>query len=269
MLPLIDAVTQEQVLRALDNGEIRLFYQPLYNFKTKQFETVEALLRWQHPVYGLLLPETFLLQLDAIGMSVILGDWVLKHACEQFEWWLKNGIRLKRVAINLHERQLHEPHFVDQVLSVLNTYHLQAHQLELEITENTRIRDDDVHLIESIRQLKALGVHIALDDFGIGYSSLNQLSHIPVDRIKIDKSYILNIKSQSGDASIVQGFIDLAKRYHLEVVVEGVETYPQLVLLLLNEGLTAQGHYFSLAIPAKDASEFLRYYQEHPFPLIG
>lgn len=269
MLPLIDAVTQEQVLRALDNGEIRLYYQPLYNFKTKQFETVEALLRWQHPTYGLLLPETFLMQLDAIGMSVIVGDWVLKHACEQFKAWVKKGVSLKRVAVNLNERQLREGDFVERVASFLKNNKMHGHQLELEITENIQIRETDVDIIDALTRLKAMGVHIALDDFGIGNSSINHIKHIPVDRIKIDKSYILNIKSQSGDASIVQGFIDLAKRYHLEVVVEGVETYPQLVLLLLNEGLTAQGHYFSLAIPAKDAGDFLRYYQQHPFPLIG
>lgn len=260
MYPLIDSLTKEQALSALHKGELRLYYQPLYNFRTKQFEAVEALLRWQHPVYGLLLPDVFLPRLDAVGMSVALGTWVLNQACEQWHAWVESGVTLERIAVNLHRQQLKEAGFVEQVVAILKDKGVAAHQLEFEISEDIPIHENDQTLIESVKQLKRLGVRITLDDFGKGYSNTIHLKYIPVDSIKIDKSYVV-----AGDIGIVQGFINLAKDYHLDVVVEGVESYQQLVVLFLNEGLVAQGYYFSQAISAEDASDFLRYYQQHPF----
>jgi EAL domain-containing protein (putative c-di-GMP-specific phosphodiesterase class I) len=263
MCPSIDSVTKEQVLTALANGELRLYYQPLYNFRTKQFEAVEALLRWQHPKEGLLLPEVFLPHLDAIGVSLILGSWVLNQACEQFHAWVESGVNIDRVAVNLHRQQWYEKDFVDQVTMILKAKGMAAHQLELEITEDIPIHQNDQCLIETIKRLRSLGVRIALDDFGRGYSNATHLQYIHVDHIKIDKAYVAH------DALIVENFIKLAEHYHLGVVIEGVESYQQLMALLSNEGLIAQGHYFSEAVSAEDAGEFLRYYQQHPFPLVG
>lgn len=263
MCPFLQSITKAQVLTALDNGELRLYYQPLYHFRTKQFEAVEALLRWQHPKEGLLLPEEFLPQLDAIGMSVPLGSWVLNQACEQFHAWVESGVKIDRVAVNVHKQQWYEKDFVGQVVTILKTKGMAAHQLELEITEDIPIHENDQALIETIKRLRGLGVRIALDDFGRGYSNANHLKHIPVDHIKIDKAYVAH------DALIVENFIKLAERYRAGVVIEGVESYEQLMALLSNEGLIAQGHYFSEAVSAKEAGDFLRYYQQHPFPLVG
>lgn len=262
-------LTRAEVLNAVKNHELRLYYQPLYDFRTKRFVSVEALVRWEHPVHGLILPDTFLPMVEKFGVGVKLGDWVLKSACHQFQAWKSVGIQLDRIAVNVTGRQLHQKTFVDDVMSILTYNHMKPYELEFELTEEIIIHDGDDRIAQVVRRLKNLGVHIALDDFGTGYSSISYLRKIPIDRIKIDRSYIKNMLLRSSDEAIVQAIIALAKGMSLRVVAEGVESYPQLILLLMHEGLEAQGYYFSKAISAEEAETFLKHYQEHPFPLIS
>lgn len=261
------APTRAEALGAIKNQQLRLYYQPLYASECRRFTSVEALVRWEHPVHGLLAPFDFLLAMKKLGLETKLGDWVLKTACHQLYEWKMAGLKLDRIAVNVTSRQLCQKDFVDCLMTLLDDSGVKPHELELELTEESLIHDRDQQLLHLIHRLRNLGVHVTLDDFGTGYSSISNLRHIPIDRIKIDKTYIKNMLKNPTDAIIVQAMITLARGLSLRIVAEGVESYPQLVLLLMHEGLELQGYYFSKPLSPEKAKEFLIYYQNHPFPL--
>lgn len=253
------------LLKALKNQELTLHYQPQFNLGTSQFEGVEALIRWQHPTEGILQPAQFVHLAEELGLIVRIGEWVIRTACHQIKAWHDRGLPTIRVAVNVSGRQFRHKDFVDFILKTLKEVDLKPHYLELEITENIIINDDEKRIIKSIHRLKKLGIQIALDDFGTGYSSISYLKKIPIDRIKIDKTFIENINTNNDDAAIVRAIIALANSLNLQVVAEGVESLKQLKMLLSQDCKEVQGFYFSEPLCALEVEKFLNFYQDNPF----
>lgn len=262
-------ITKHLLKQAIQHHELVLYYQPLFNLASGRFEGVEALIRWNHPTYGLLLPEHFIPKAAEWGLMDGVGTWVLETACAQLQAWRAAGLPLARVAVNVHAQQLHDPELLNELPRLLSKHQLTPDSIELELTEDIIIHDTDKHLISTIHALKNLGVSIALDDFGTGYSSINYLRQLPIDRIKIDRSYVANMLNNTSDTAIIQAMVTLAKSLNLKVVIEGVESYPQLAMLLTHLGLEVQGFYFAKPMKADEAATFLRYYQDHSFPTVG
>lgn len=253
-----------ELLNALKNNEFVLYYQPQFNLATSKVEGVEALIRWQHPKKGLLLPNEFIELAEESGLIIRIGEWAIKSACLQNKIWQDKGLPQIRMSVNVSGRQFRNKNFVEFIINTLNEINLKPKFLELEILENI-ILHDNRQVIESIRRLKKLGVQIALDDFGTGYSSISHLKKIPIDRIKIDETYIRNINKNSDDAAIVKAIIALASSLNLQVLAEGVESLKQLKLLLAQECNEVQGFYFSEPLPAEETEKFLKLYQDKPF----
>lgn len=268
-LPPATMITKHGLIQAIQHHELVLYYQPLFNLASGRFEGVEALIRWNHPSYGLLLPEHFISKAAEWGLMDGVGTWVLETACAQLQAWRAAGLPLARVAVNVHAQQLHDPELLTDLPRLLSQHQLSPDSIELELTEDIIIHDTDKHLIGTIQALKALGVSIALDDFGTGYSSINYLRQLPIDRIKIDRSYVANMLNNTSDTAIIQAMVTLAKSLNLKVVIEGVESYPQLAMLLTHLGLEVQGFYFAKPMKPDEAATFLRYYQNHSFPTVG
>lgn len=256
---------KKELLAGLKNLEFVLYYQPQFNLATTKFEGVEALIRWRHPKRGLLLPTEFIPLAEESGMIIRIGEWAIKAACLQNKMWQDKGLPQIRVAVNVSGRQFRHKDFVEFIINMLHEINLKPKYLELEITENIIIHDDDHKVIHAINRLKKLGVQIALDDFGTGYSSISHLKKIPIDRIKIDKTYIKNININSDDAAIVRAIIALATSLNLQVLAEGVESLKQLKMLLSQECKEVQGFYFSEPLSAEETEKFLKFYQDKPF----
>lgn len=253
-----------EILNALKKNEFVLYYQPQFNLATTKFEGVEALIRWRHPHRGLLLPSEFIKLVEGNDLIVRIGEWTIRTACKQNKMWQDKGLPQIRVAVNVSGRQFKHRNFVEFIINTLQEINLDPQHLELELTENL-ILHDDRHVIESIKRLKKLGVQIALDDFGTGYSSISHLKKIPIDRIKIDQTFIKHINVNRDDAAIVKAIIAIAASLNLQVLAEGVESLRQLKLLLSQECKEAQGFYFSEAMPPEEVEEFLKFYQNKPF----
>jgi diguanylate cyclase (GGDEF)-like protein len=206
---------------AIHNEELQLFYQPQLDVRSGTIKSVEALARWIHPEHGFIPPDTFIEIAEQTGLIQSLTDWVLRTAIEQCSRWLKMGIHLT-VSVNLSARNLHDETLATQVSNLLNYWSIEPAQLCLEITETSMMTDPE-HAKKLLNDLDNLGVRISIDDFGTGYSSLAYLKQLPVDELKVDKSFVLNMSNDESDASIVRATISLAHDLGLEVVAEGVE----------------------------------------------
>lgn len=238
--------------RALNSDELKLFYQPLVDPLTRKVTCFEALLRWFHPKRGLILPSEFIPLAEETGIIVPLGDWVLRAACAEALKWPSDI----RVAVNLSPIQFRNNNLAQSILSALAESGLPAHRLELEITESVLLQED-ASTLALLHQLRELGSRIALDDFGMGYSSLSYLRHFPFDKIKIDRSFIHGLAKGNDAMAIVRVMIQLARVLKISVVAEGVETVAELKFVL-EEGCTeVQGYYFGAAQPADRVSEML------------
>jgi len=233
---------------ALEREEFVLYYQPQIDTATGMITAVEALLRWQHPQLGLVQPLEFINILEETGLIVPVGEWVIKTACRQHITWLREGVGPLRIAVNLSARQFNEIELVQQIDTVLRDTGMQAHYLELEITENTLIQQTG-RTMQTITELHALGVQLAIDDFGTGYSSLSYLRKIPIHTLKIDRSFVRDIINDPDDAAIVQLILDMAHSLKLNVVAEGVENNAQQVFLTERQCHSLQGYHFSQPLP--------------------
>lgn len=228
--------------RALGEGEFRLLYQPQVDVSSMEIVGVEALLRWEHPDRGLIPPAEFIPIAEESGLITPIGDWVLKQACAQFRSWHRAGIthRLRHLAINVSPRQFQHPAFVDTLTRHLQTIDIPPGRLELELTENVLIADMD-EALDKIKALRALGIRLAIDDFGTGYSSLAYLKRLPLDRLKIDRSFIRGIPQDPSDVAIVDATLAMAFHLGVEVIAEGVENRAQVDFLLSKRCTLCQG----------------------------
>ena len=243
--------------RALAHDEFVLHFQPKVSCTTGRIYGVEALLRWQHPARGLVPPAEFISVLEETGLIAPVGEWVLREACAKAVQWQRERLPQVVVSVNVSGVQLASAGFFEQVKATLDATGLEPRFLDLELTESLLMRDAE-QAIATLDRLKGIGVHISVDDFGTGYSSLSYLKRIPLDWVKVDRSFVQDITADPNDASITRAVITMAHNLQLKVVAEGVETEGQLGLLIANKCDAIQGYYFSKPLPADELVELLR-----------
>ncbi|MES2899587.1 MAG: EAL domain-containing protein [Pseudomonadota bacterium] len=242
---------ESDLRRALDNQELDVYYQPQALVDSQRIIGMEALVRWQHPVRGIVPPNEFIALAEETGLINPLGEFVLRRACAQLRAWIDQGLPPLRVAVNLSVRQLLQKNFAQIVEQILAETGLPAALLELEITESTLMEQAE-DTLQALHRLRSLGLRLSIDDFGTGYSSLSYLKRFPVDIIKIDRSFVRDVPHDADDAAIIAGIIALAHSLRLEVVAEGVETEAQLHYLRSLHCDMLQGFYLSPAVPADE-----------------
>jgi EAL domain-containing protein (putative c-di-GMP-specific phosphodiesterase class I) len=244
-----------QLRYALGRQELLLHYQPKVNLKTGAITSVEALIRWQHPERGLLLPGQFLTIAEDTGMIVAIGQWVLREACRQTREWLDAGLLAVPVAVNISSLEFRSEQFLEGVQVALKNTCLDPRYLELELTE-TVLMQHAGSSANALGQLKAIGVRLAVDDFGTGYSSLSYLTRFPVDALKLDQSFVRDITS-TDDAIVIRAVISMGKSLKHTVIAEGVETPEQLAFLQAHGCEEGQGYYFSRPVVAQQFAKLL------------
>ncbi len=252
----LESIKLENALyKALDRNELDIYYQPQIDSRTNSIIGVEALLRWIHPTEGMISPADFIPIAEDTGLIVPIGEWVLENACKQLKKWHEEGNHALSVSVNLSSRQFEENDLVEVVQRILIDVNLAPEFLHLELTENQIIKNKDL-TVEMMEQLKEIGVKIAIDDFGTGYSSLGYLKNFPIDALKIDKSFIQDIREDDdSNSAITNTIITLAQNLKLNVIAEGVETKEQLDFLLSKDCYLMQGYYFSVPLKAEALKE--------------
>lgn len=243
--------------KAMDDGDFELHYQTQVDTRSGRVVGIEALLRWKHPERGYIPPDEFIPIAEDSGQIVPIGYWVLDTACSHLKQLVDSGMRGPSMAVNISSIQFQRRNFVDIVKTTLEKYSLDPRKLELELTESVLL-DNVESAISTLCELKKLGVKIAIDDFGTGFSSLSYLKQLPIDKVKIDRSFVREIISNENDAAIAQGIISMAHHLKLKVIAEGVETEAQLAFLKRNHCDECQGFYFSKPIPFEALSARLR-----------
>ncbi len=244
---------------AVENGEIFLVFQPKVNVASGDIVGAEALVRWLHPEFGLISPVNFIPLAEDTGMIVSIGEWVLRESCRAAQEWRELGYDDFRIAVNVSIRQLHELDFIAIVQKALDDSGLPADSLIVELTENMIMENAETNIVK-LQQLKNLGVKISIDDFGTGYSSLSYLQRFPLDQLKIDRSFIKEIKGVTDRMPIVKAVISLAHDLGLNVVAEGIETHHQLAHIKALRCEEYQGYYCSKPVPDV---EFIQLLNEH------
>lgn len=253
--------------RAQLNNEFELYYQAKMNCHDGSLAGFEALLRWNHPALGMLEPAGFLDLLEETGMIIPVGAWVLRQACRHVQQWHEAGFGTPTLSVNISLRQFHSPQLCELIQEILKESSLPPAALELDLTESVLMADTE-KTIDTLRQLKAIGVRIAIDDFGTGYSSLSFLKRFALDAVKVDRAFVQDITADPGDVSITRAVITMAHSLKLQVIAEGVETEGQLTLLIANHCDQFQGFFFSPALPAAAAEQLLREGKRLP-PVAG
>ncbi|PZM13939.1 EAL and GGDEF domain-containing protein [Rhizobium tubonense] len=248
---------QDAMRDGIGRSEFYLVYQPQVDIQSGRIFAVEALVRWKHPVRGVISPNEFITLAEETGLIVPLGDWVLNEACRQNKAWQDAGLPPVSVCVNVSARQFQDKKWTSHVTSALEESGLDARYLELELTESLVMRDVDQAIV-TMKELQALGVHFAIDDFGTGYSSLSALKSLPVSRLKIDQSFVLNLATDEDDRTIAAVVISLGQRLNLKVIAEGVETNEQLGFLRDSHCDEFQGYLFSRPVEAAAIAALLQ-----------
>jgi diguanylate cyclase (GGDEF)-like protein len=261
--PEVNAQLQERLALenelhgAVERNEMVVYYQPLIDLHSRQITAMEALVRWQHPTRGLVSPAKFIPIAEANGSIVPIGEWVLRTACAQTRAWQLAGLPPIRISVNLSARQFEQPNLVEVVSQILEETGLTASYLELEVTESF-LMGDVQRSVNTLEQLRELGILLALDDFGTGYSSLNYLKRFPVTMLKIDRSFVQDVTSNPDSAAVTDAIIALAKSLRLNITAEGIETQEQLDYLQKRGCEEGQGFYFSRPVPADVIAQMLK-----------
>ncbi len=248
---------ESSIRRALDREEFVVHYQPLVELATGTLVSFEALVRWEHPELGLVSPAEFVPLAEETGLIKQLGRWVLREACSRARRWQTLAGRPVRVAVNLSGKQFSDRDLVGHIAGVLEDAALAPSQLELEITENTVMHNTDTS-IAMLLELKRLGIHLSVDDFGTGYSSLSYLKRLPLDTLKIDRSFVGHVPGDADDTAIVQAIVAMAHSLRLGVVAEGVETATQVEFLREVGCDLVQGYFLGRPMPGADADAIVR-----------
>lgn len=255
-LPEMNAQLQERLALenalhgALERGEFLVYYQPIIHLQSGKIEALEALIRWNHPNWGLVSPAKFIPLAEANGLIISIGEWVLRTACSQSHSWQTSGFTPLRISVNLSARQFEQDNLDEIVSQILKETELSPSHLELEVTESF-LMGDIQRSVRTLEQLRELGVSVALDDFGTGYSSLNYLNRFPVNMLKIDRSFVQDVTSNPDSAAIADAIIALAQSLNLSITAEGIETQEQLNYLQSKGCDEGQGFYFSRPVPAE------------------
>lgn len=247
---------EKDLRRALKNDELYLAYQPQIEMESGRIIGLEALLRWRHPQLGLIPPQQFIPVAESSGLIHSIGDWVMNAACSQIAEWEKRGMNGFRVAVNLSARQFRHNHLAQSIRNTLTEKNIDPTLLEIELTESAMMDDTD-QANHIMHQLKDMGIHIAVDDFGMGYSSLNYLKRFPIDSLKIDSNFIREVASSEDDAAIASAIITMGHSMQLKVIAEGVETEEQMGFLKARDCDAVQGFYMSYPLPAEKITTIL------------
>lgn len=251
---MIESIWYERELRtAIEEEQFELYYQPKVSLKKQATTGFEALIRWHHPERGIISPAQFIPVAEDMGLIIPIGQWVIKEAIKQLAAWHGNGHKEITMSINLSPLQFKDSQLLTILMETIDHYGVQPQMIELEITETAALQDVD-HAIYLLQTLRDLGFRIALDDFGTGYSSLNYLSVLPIDTLKIDKTFIADAMTIKANERIIKTVIQLAHAYDMEVVAEGVETLSQLTFLSNEQCDIIQGYYIAKPLPAHEAS---------------
>ena len=243
--------------RAIEHGELDLYYQPLVDAKSGALIGMEALVRWHHHDLGLVLPGQFIPLAEETGLIVQIGEWVLRTACTQAQAWCKQGYGPLRMSVNLSARQFCQSDFAGSVRKIFADTGFDPHCLELEVTESMLMHNIEDNII-TLNELKAMGISIAVDDVGTGYSSLSYLKRLPIDTLKIDRSFVGEMTENRNDAAIVEAIISMAQSLSLKVIAEGVENSEQRDFLASQQCDEMQGYLFSYPLPASQFAELLK-----------
>jgi diguanylate cyclase (GGDEF)-like protein/PAS domain S-box-containing protein len=263
----VSRLTLEQSLRrALERNEFLVYYQPQVSLATSEISGMEALVRWQHPDGMVIEPSGFIPLAEYTGLIVPIGEWVLYEACRQTREWVDAGFNYLRIGVNLSARQFHQRDFVGKVQRTLEQTGLNARQLELEITESMAMQTTDWTLA-MLKKLKDLGLTIAMDDFGTGQSSLSYLKRFPIDTVKIDRSFIVDLETNENDSPIVTTLLMLCNNLRLRTIAEGVETAAQCDILRRHACSEMQGYYYSRPVPADQFQTLLSTGRRTALPL--
>lgn len=247
---IMQRVALESSLRqGLEKQEFFLHYQPLWDLRSSRMTGVEVLLRWQSSDYGLMQPSTFISLLEDSGLINSVGEWVLRTACLQMREWTDLEHRDLKMAVNISGKQMKHPRFLEMIISIIQETGIDPTNLELEFTESV-IMENVENTVETFRKLKEMGIQLSIDDFGTGYSSLNYLKHFPVDRIKIDRSFVADVYHNQSDAAIIEAIVSMAQSLSLRVVAEGVENSDQLHSLTRLGCDEVQGFYLAMPMHA-------------------
>lgn len=242
---------------ALPRNQLFLVYQPQISYRENRVVGVEALIRWQHPEHGLVPPDQFIPLAEQNGSIITIGEWVLDQACRQLREWHDQGFTDLRMAVNLSTVQLHHTELPRVVNNLMQIYRLPPRSLELEVTE-TGLMEDITTAAQHLLSLRRSGALIAIDDFGTGYSSLSYLKSLPLDKIKIDKSFVQDLIDDDDDATIVRAIIQLGKSLGMQVIAEGVETTEQEAYIISEGCHEGQGYLYSKPLPARELLAYLR-----------
>jgi diguanylate cyclase (GGDEF)-like protein len=248
---------ESSLRRALEREEFLLHYQPKVNLNTGKITSVEALIRWQHPGRGLVSPAQFVPIAEDSGLILPIGRWVLREACRQARTWQDTGLPPVPMAVNVSAAEFRQIDFVESVRTILQETGLESRYLELELTESV-LMDDAKFTASVLGKLRDMGIHLAVDDFGTGYSSLSYLREFPIDILKIDRSFVNQITSDSGDSTIVNAIVSMGKSLKHLVVAEGIETNEQRAYLQARHCEEGQGYLFSRPLPAAQFADLLQ-----------
>ena len=250
-------MTKSKLKRAFERDELLVHYQPKYNLETGEVFGAEALVRWELPERGLILPADFIPIAEETNLIIEIGEWVLDKVCEDFRQWQMSVSSPGRVSVNLSLKQLRQKNFIDRISMIMRSHEVSPTSLELEITETTLMENPE-RTIKMLDQLYGLGLHLAIDDFGTGYSSLSALQQFPISTLKIDKSFVRDVVANPDDATIVDTIIQMGKNMRMDVVAEGVETEAQLVFLQKLGCTYVQGLLFGDPMSSDNYLELLR-----------
>ncbi|MBU1978037.1 MAG: EAL domain-containing protein, partial [Gammaproteobacteria bacterium] len=254
----MERLSMENNLRhALERNELILHYQPQVDLYSGRIIGMEALVRWQHPEIGLIAPGNFIPLAEETGLIIPIGEWVLRTACARLQAWIDEGFPKVRMAVNLSSRQFNQKDLAEVVARALQDTGLDPNCLELELTESLIMQDAEAAIVV-LHKIKALGVQFSIDDFGTGYSSLSYLKRFPIDRIKIDQSFVRNITTDPEDAAVSQAIISLSHSLNMKTVAEGVETFEQQEFLRSRQCDEIQGFYFSRPVPEQEMEQLLK-----------
>jgi diguanylate cyclase (GGDEF)-like protein len=248
---------ESRLRKAIENEEFFLRYQPQVDLDGGRISGMEALIRWNDPKRGEVPPDEFIPVAEELGLIVPIGEWVFRTACRQLKRWEQDGVAPASVSINISPRQFMSRKLVPTLLGIVKETGADPRRIELEITETMIMRNLE-QSIETLAELRAAGMQVAVDDFGVGYSSLNQLTRLPASSMKIDRSFINNVVGGTADGTITEAIIAMAKRLKLRVIAEGVENRAQLDFLRANNCEAFQGYFFSRPITALEATAMLR-----------
>ena len=241
---------------AIERNELFLAYQPVIDMLSGSITGMEVLLRWNHPALGLVSPIKFIPLAEESGLILTIGDWVLKTACEQLQQWLKQGYEVPRLAINLSAKQFRQKSLAEDINNVLKMTGTDPRFIGIEITESMLVQNIE-EVVITLLNLSNMGLEISIDDFGTGYSSLSYLKRFPINKLKIDKSFVDDIATHPDDAAIVKAIIAMAHGLSMKVVTEGVETHAQLDFLREHGCEQYQGYIFSKPLPAAEITNKL------------